>query len=45
MWVCKQDEMNNWIIISKLDANEYKVIRKPITKLWNIECFQLKDQR
>jgi hypothetical protein len=39
MWLCKQDEMKDWIILPKLDANEYNIIRKPITKLWNIEYF------
>jgi hypothetical protein len=39
---CKQNKMNNWITLLKLDANTCKLTKKPIVKLWNSEWFSLK---
>jgi len=39
---CKQDKVNNNYLV-KTGTSGFKITTKPITKLWNIECFHFND--
>jgi hypothetical protein len=36
---CKQNIMNNWITLSKLNLSKCNIPTKVILQFWNIECF------